>query len=160
LLVLVKGLPLAYNRDLQEDKERVFDSAETVRSCLELAAPLIAGAELRRDRIAAGLEQGYLDATALMEHLIARGVPQRSAHHAIGQLVAAAMRQDKPLAGLSLEELRAADTRLDETAYEVLGAAKAVAAMRSVGSTAPVEVARKVQEWRSRLGMGDVRANC
>ena len=155
LLVLVKGLPLAYNRDLQEDKERVFDSADTVRACLELAAPIVAGAELRRERIAAGLEEGFLDATALMEHLIARGVPQRSAHHAIGQLVATAMRQEKRLAELSLEELQAADAGLDESVYQVLGAGNAVAAMRSVGSTGPQEVARQVERWKRIL---DVQA--
>jgi argininosuccinate lyase len=153
LLVLVKGLPLAYNRDLQEDKERVFDSADTVGACLELAAPLVAGAELRRERIAAGLEEGYLDATALMEHLIAKGVPQRSAHHAIGQLVAAAMQQEKRLAELSLAELQAAHAELDEAAYEVLGAANAVAAMRSVGSTNPKEVAKQVERWKERLNV-------
>ncbi len=62
LLVLVKGLPLAYNRDLQEDKEAIFDSFDTVAACLEVAAPLVAGAELNRERIDAGIERGYLDA--------------------------------------------------------------------------------------------------
>src|SRR5262245_63406669 len=76
LLVLVKGLPLAYNRDLQEDKERLFDSVDTVATCLELAAPIVAGAELHREAIAARLDRGYLDATTLMEHLIMKGVPQ------------------------------------------------------------------------------------
>ena len=87
LLVLVKGLPLAYNRDLQEDKERLFDSVDTVAACLELAAPLVAGAELNREAIAARLDEGYLDATTLMEHLIMQGVPQRTAHEIIGKLV-------------------------------------------------------------------------
>lgn len=153
LLVLVKGLPLAYNRDLQEDKQRVFDSAETVRSCLELAAPLVAGAALRRERIASGLEDGFLDATALMEHLIAKGVPQRSAHHAIGQLVATATRQNKRLAELSLEDLRAAHSELDETVFQVLGAGNAVAVMQSEGSTGPQQVARQVERWKKKLGL-------
>jgi argininosuccinate lyase len=87
LLVLVKGLPLSYNRDLQEDKQPLFDAADTVRACLELAAPLVAAAELNRDAIAARLERGYLDATTLMEHLIMEGVPQRTAHEIIGRLV-------------------------------------------------------------------------
>ena len=78
LLVLVKGLPLAYNRDLQEDKERLFDSVDTVAACLELAAPIVAGAELNREAIARALEEGYLDATTLMEHLI---MQRRAAAH-------------------------------------------------------------------------------
>jgi argininosuccinate lyase len=85
LLVLVKGLPLAYNRDLQEDKERIFDSFDTVELCLELAAPLVAGMTLNRTAIAERLDRGHLDATTLMEWLIQRGTPQRTAHHMVGQ---------------------------------------------------------------------------
>jgi argininosuccinate lyase len=78
LLILVKGLPLAYNRDLQEDKPPLFDSFDTVRACLELAIPIVQGAELRREAILARLDKGYLDATTLMEHLILLGIPQRT----------------------------------------------------------------------------------
>ena len=88
LLVLVKGLPLAYNRDLQEDKPPLFDSFDTVRASLELAAPLVAATELNREAIAERLDRGYLDATTLMEYLIRRGVPQRTAHGLVGRLVA------------------------------------------------------------------------
>jgi argininosuccinate lyase len=151
LLVLVKGLPLAYNRDLQEDKERVFDSADTVEACLELAAAVIAGAELNRERIAERLDRGYLDATTLMEHLIRRGVPQRTAHEAIGKLVAAAMKRDVPLAGLELADFQAANPQLDASVYEVLGVDRAVAAFVSEGSTAPDEVAKQVTAWKQRL---------
>ena len=87
LLVLVKGLPLAYNRDLQEDKEPLFDAFDTVGACLELAAVVVEGATLRADRIAARLEEGFLDATTLMEHLIAQGVPLRTGHETVGKLV-------------------------------------------------------------------------
>ena len=101
LLVLVKGLPLAYNRDLQEDKPPVFDAFDTVQACLAVAAPLVAGAELLRSSIAARLERGYLDATTLMEYLIRRGVPQRTAHDISGRLVRKAIDRGVPLAGLS-----------------------------------------------------------
>ena len=86
LLVLIKGLPLAYNRDLQEDKPPLFDSVDTVAACLELADPLVAGAELNVDEISRGLDRGYLDATTLMEFMIKNGVPQRTAHHLVGQV--------------------------------------------------------------------------
>jgi argininosuccinate lyase len=151
LLVLVKGLPLAYNRDLQEDKERVFDSADTVEACLELAAAVVAGAELNRERIAERLDRGYLDATTLMEHLIRRGVPQRSAHEAIGQLVATAMKRDVPLAGLEIKDFQTAHAQLDSAVYDVLGVDRAVAAFVSEGSTAPAEVAKQVTAWKQRL---------
>src|SRR6185437_4607905 len=80
LLVLVKGLPLAYNRDLQEDKEPLFDACDTVEACLAMAAVVVDGARLRADRIAERLDEGFLDATTLMEYLILQGVPQRTAH--------------------------------------------------------------------------------
>ena len=108
LLVLVKGLPLAYNRDLQEDKPPLFDSFDTVRASLELAAPLVAGAELNRAAIAERLDRGHLDATTLMEHLIRRGVPQRTAHGLVGRLVRKALDRGVRLADLSLEEFREA----------------------------------------------------
>lgn len=151
LLVLIKSLPLAYNRDLQEDKERVFDSADTVSACLELAAAMVAGAELNREAIAARLEHGYLDATTLMEYLIGLGVPQRSAHEIIGKLVAKAMKQGVPLAQLPLTEFQEAHPALDDKVFDVLGVEKAIAAFKSVGSTAPAMVATQVNAWKKRL---------
>lgn len=155
LLVLVKGLPLAYNRDLQEDKPALFDAFDTVEACLTLAAPLVAGAQLRRAEIAERLDRGYLDATTLMEYLIRRGLPQRTAHHLVGSLVARASVQGVRLADLPLEEFRAADATLDETVYGVLGVENAVRAFVSFGSTAPEEVARQVAFWQVKLGLSD-----
>jgi argininosuccinate lyase len=153
LLVLVKGLPLAYNRDLQEDKPRVFDSADTVEACLELAAAVVTGADLNRPAIHERLERGYLDATTLMEQLIKRGVPQRTAHEIIGKLVASAMKRDVPLSKLELAEFQAAHPSLDESLYEVLGVEAAVRAFTSEGSTAPSEVANQIELWKQRLKM-------
>jgi len=153
LLVLIKGLPLAYNRDLQEDKERVFDSADTVSACLELAAAVVAGAELNREAIGARLEYGYLDATTLMEYLIGKEVPQRSAHEIIGKLVGKAMKQGVPLAKLPLEDFQRAHDALDEEVFDILGVKQAVAAFKSVGSTAPAMVAEQVTLWKKRLNM-------
>jgi argininosuccinate lyase len=151
LLVLVKGLPLAYNRDLQEDKERLFDSVDTVAACLELAAPIVAGAELKRDQIAARLNEGYLDATTLMEHLIVKGVPQRTAHEIIGRLVSAAMKRGVPLAGLPVEEFRSAHASLDDSIFDVLGVDRAIEAFSSYGSTNPEQVEHQLADWRDRL---------
>ncbi len=153
LLVLVKGLPLAYNRDLQEDKPALFDAVDTVTSCLELAAPMVAGAELQRESIAARLDRGYLDATTLMEYLIKCGVPHRNAHHLVGDLVRQATDRDVPLAGLPAEVYDAAHAGLSEHVYDVLGVDKAVAAFCSYGSTAPHEVAKQVTLWRERLSI-------
>ena len=151
LLVLVKGLPLAYNRDLQEDKEALFDSFDTIEASLDIAAPLVRSAELNRESITARLEYGYLDATTLMEYLIRGGMPQRTAHHVSGSLVAEAMSRGVRLSELPLEDFRGAARDLSEDIYRILGAANAVEAFTSYGSTAPEEVERQIQRWRSRL---------
>jgi argininosuccinate lyase len=151
LLVLVKGLPLAYNRDLQEDKEPLFDAARTVRHSLALAAPLVAGAELNRENIASKLDRGYLDATTLMEHLIMQGVPQRTAHEIIAKLVKSAMKRSIPLAELPLAEFQSAHPALDKQVFEFLGAEHAVAAFTSYGSTNPSQVAHQLSNWQTKL---------
>jgi len=153
LLVLVRGLPLAYNRDLQEDKPRVFDAFDTVLACVELAAPLVQGAELRRESIEARLEQGFLDATSLMEHMISQGIPQRSAHGLVGQLVRLALDRGATLAELSLEDYRTIEPKLDQRVYQVLGAKQAVSAFVSYGSTSPKQVATQLAAWKTRLEM-------
>ncbi len=152
LLVLIKGLPLAYNRDLQEDKPPIFDSFDSVKASLELAAPLVAGAELNRRAIAEGLDRGHLDATALMEYLIRRGVPQRTAHGMVGALVRKALDRGQRLSDLSIGDFREVHAELDESVYEVLGARQAVEAMQSYGSTAPEQVGKRVEHWEQRLG--------
>jgi argininosuccinate lyase len=152
LLVLVKGLPLAYNRDLQEDKEPLFDAFDTVEACLDLAAVVVEGARLRNDRIGARLDEGYLDATTLMEYLIQKGVPQRSAHEVIGHLVATCERQGLTrLADLPDEEFSRAHPSLDHGAKAVLGVSNAVKAFRSYGSTAPAEVEKQLARWKEKL---------
>ena len=153
LLVLIKGLPLAYNRDLQEDKPALFDSFDTVELCLELAAPLVAGAELNRQAIAEKLDRGHLDATALMEYLIRRGIPQRKGHHLVGELVRQARELGVRLADLPLEVFRQAEPTLDESVYDVLGVESAVRAYQSYGSSAPSEVRKQIDRWKKELGL-------
>ncbi|MDA7977349.1 MAG: argininosuccinate lyase [Pirellulales bacterium] len=151
LLMLVKGLPLAYNRDLQEDKPPVFDAFDTVLDSLELAAPLVRGAALKPESIAARLDEGYLDATTLMEFLIAQGIPQRTAHHQVGALVRQAMAAQVRLANLPLADFQAIDPSIDEAVYQALGAKNAAAAFVSTGSGSPAEVGKQAALWRERL---------
>jgi argininosuccinate lyase len=126
LLVLVKGLPLAYNRDLQEDKEPLFNAFDTVEACLTLATVVVDGASLKVERIAERLEEGFLDATTLMELLIERGVPQRTAHDVIGRLVGTCERRGlKRLADLSDADLADAHPKLDPEVRARLGVANA-----------------------------------
>jgi argininosuccinate lyase len=110
---------------------------------------------LKREAIAKRLDRGYLDATTLMEYLIRRGVPQRTAHHLVGSLVARAMAQGVRLSDLPLDDFRAADAALDEDVFTVLGVENAIRAFASDGSTAPQAVARQVAHWRVKLGLSD-----
>jgi len=151
LLMLVKGLPLAYNRDLQEDKVALFDAHDTVAASLELAAPLIRESRFRHESIKARLEDGYLDATTLMELFVAQGVPMRSAHEAVGKLVRLCEERGCRLADLPPEAYESVRPGLGSKVYNVLGVTNALAAFQSVGSTAPAEVCRQIQEWRKKL---------
>jgi argininosuccinate lyase len=153
LFMLVKGLPLAYNRDLQEDKLPIFDALDTVTACLRLMPAIVAGATLNRDRIAARLEEGFLDATSLMEYLILRGVPMRTGHETVGKLVSLAESRGCRLADLSLDELQAACDAVDATVSSVLGTANAVSRLQSFGSGGREPVRQQLAAWRARLGL-------
>ena len=151
LQILTKGLPLAYNRDLQEDKLALFAAFDTTAACLELAEPLAAQAELQRDRIAARLEEGFLDATMLMEYLIGKGVPMRTAHETVGKLVALCDSRKCRLCDLPLADLQSACDRITADVSQVLGTANAVAALRSFGSGGHQPVLAQIQFWKEKL---------
>jgi argininosuccinate lyase len=151
LLMLIKGLPLAYNRDLQEDKEALFDAFDTVENSLALAAALVRETRFRTEAISARLEDGYLDATTLMEFLVLQGVPLRSAHEAVGKLVRLCEEKRCRLAQLPAEVYDSIRPGLGSEVYNVLGVHNALAAFRSHGSTAPSEVDKQIANWRERL---------
>jgi argininosuccinate lyase len=151
LQMLVKGLPLAYNRDLQEDKLALFEAHDTVSACLELAAALVAETRFNQERIAAQLDDGFLDATTLMEFFIRKGVPMRAAHEAVGKLVRRCEEQKCRLADLPASEFDAIGPGLGAEVQEVLGVGKALGAFRSFGSTAPTEVQGQMAIWKQRL---------
>jgi len=152
LLVLLKGLPLAYNRDLQEDKPPLFDAFDTVIACLELAVPIVRGSVLQVESISKRLDQGYLDATALMEAIMMQGVPQRTAHHKVGALVAMAKEQNKTLSQLSDDDFRKVDSGFDGAILrKSLGVDGAVASYRSYGSSGPDFVTDQIASWKKKL---------
>ena len=151
ILILIKSLPMAYNRDLQEDKLAMFDAFDTVKACLELTPSIVAGAQLQQERIAARLEDGFLDATALMEYLIKKGVPMRTGHGTVGQLVAKCEAADCRLKDLSLEDLQQACDLIEADVYEVLGTENAMRALQSFGSGGAERVAERVADWQANI---------
>lgn len=152
IFLLLKGLPMAYNRDLQEDKLAAFAAFDVTRSCLELAPSIVRNARLNRERIRARINEGFLDATALMEYLIQRGVPMRTGHEIVGRLVALCESRQCGLSDLPLPELQAASPLIDDSVRHVLGADNAVAALTSFGSGGHARVREQLDIWRERLG--------
>lgn len=151
LLVLLKGLPMAYNRDLQEDKPAIFDSFDTVSRTLSVAAPLVAKAKLKRERIAERLENGFLDATSLMECLIANGLPMRTAHETVGGLVRECESRNCRLVDLPADRLEKLLPGKSSVVAEVLGVQNALRAFCSYGSTAPSQVEQQLADWQARI---------
>jgi argininosuccinate lyase len=155
LMVLVKGLPLAYNRDLQEDKPAAFAAYDTVLACVEIAAPLIEQTRFNRESIASRLHTGFLDATTVMELLVKEGIPLRTAHETVGNLVRLCEEKQCGLKDLPKEAYDAVRPGLSQRVYPVLGVEQALQAFCSVGSTGPNAVQAQLDAWRERLGKLD-----
>eukprot|EP00245_Coleochaete_scutata_P005992 TRINITY_DN2007_c0_g3_i1.p1 TRINITY_DN2007_c0_g3~~TRINITY_DN2007_c0_g3_i1.p1 ORF type:complete len:250 (+),score=41.89 TRINITY_DN2007_c0_g3_i1:63-752(+) len=153
LLVLCKGLPSAYNRDLQEDKEPLFDSVETVEAILEVTAEFAQNIVFNRERLARSLNAGHLDATTLADYLVYKGMPFRSAHDVVGRAVALAVSKRQELGELSLLEFQAIDSIFQEDVYTFLGVENSVAKFRSFGSTGAECVAEQMLFWKETLGL-------
>ncbi len=151
LLILIKSLPMAYNRDLQEDKLAMFTAYDALHASLELTPSIIAGAELRLDVIASRIEDGFLDATALMEYMIKKGVPMRTGHATVGRLVSHCEARGCRLSDLPLSELKEVCSLIEEDVAQVLGTRNALNALQSYGSGGPVSVNARVAEWKQRL---------
>jgi argininosuccinate lyase len=151
LMVMLKGLPLAYNRDLQEDKAPVFDAFDTVHDCLAVLSGAIASATFDKRRMADALQTGFLDATEVADWLALRGVPFREAHHVAGKLVQQAVQQGKTLSQLPLETYQAAHDAFDDTVFRALDMETAIERRDVPGGPARGRVAAAIAELRGRL---------
>jgi argininosuccinate lyase len=151
LLTLLKGLPMTYNRDLQEDKERLFDTADTIRDAVRLFAAMIEHTRVNRAACRAAASDPALLATDLADYLVRKGLPFRQAHHAVGALVALAERLRKPLDKLSLAELRSVEAKFTADALKVFDLGQAMARRRLTGSPGTREVAKQLARWRKLL---------
>ena len=151
LLTVMKGLPLAYNKDMQEDKDGVFDAVATLRACLTLQAEMLPRLEVHAARMRAAAADAYSNATDLADYLARKGVPFRDAHEVVGRLVATALERGVPLEALPLEAMRALDERIDEDVYRALALETVVAGRTSFGGTAPNAVRARIAELRERL---------
>lgn len=150
-LMMLKGLPLAYNRDLQEDKEALFDAVDTATAALEQIPVLLQGITVHAERMRAAAAQGYTLATDLADYLTRKGLPFREAHHLTGQIVAYAVEQGKPLEDLSLEELRRVAPAVEEDVRRHLTLDASLHQRSALGGTAPARVKEQLARARARL---------
>lgn len=151
LLMLLKSQPLAYNKDNQEDKEPLFDCADTTRDCVALFAPLVAAMTVKPENMRRMLELGYPTATELADELVRRGMPFRDAHAAVSAMVREAEEKNLPLEALTLEQARKHAPLVDEAALAALKAETAVARRAHIGGTAPQEVRAQIAKRRTAL---------
>jgi argininosuccinate lyase len=150
LLTIMKGLPLAYNRDLQEDKLPLFDTVDTVKASIKMMSEIVAGMKVRRERMQRAVEDGFMNATDVADYLAERGVPFRVAHGVAGRIVQFCLAKNKRIDDLSLDEFKRFSAKFDKSVYGYLKAEAVVARRRALGGTARQNVMRRLKELRVR----------
>ena len=153
LFTVMKGLPLAYSKDMQEDKEQVFDAADALMLSLAAMEGMVSDMAANTDALRAAASSGFSTATDLADWLVREaGLPFRDAHHVTGALVALAEKQGVDLPDLTLDEMKSAHSAITEAVYDVLGVDNSVKSRTSYGGTAPDNVRAMVEVWKERLG--------
>ncbi len=151
LLTVLKGLPLAYNKDMQEDKEAVFDAFDTVDACLGIAAPMIADMKVIKENLAAAAARGFINATDLADYMVKKGLPFRSAYKTVGQIVARCINMGTVLDALPLETYKEFDPVFDEELYDAINMANCMSRRLSEGGAAPKSVLAQVKLLKKEL---------
>ncbi len=151
LLATLKGLPLAYNKDMQEDKEALFDTVDTVSASLEVTATVLRNVRVREDEARRAATRGYMNATELADYLARKGLPFREAHDVVGRLVLLAIEREVELQDLSLEEMRSFSPLIAEDVYESLSLEQTLSTKSQAGGTARERVAEAIRAARVRL---------
>ncbi|MBN1816611.1 MAG: argininosuccinate lyase [Sedimentisphaerales bacterium] len=152
ILTILKAQPSTYNRDLQEDKIHVFQAADTIDLSLDMTAAIVNGTRFNTARIAAGMDRGFLEATALAEYLVRKGVPFREAHGIVGALVAQCEKEDKRLTDLTVEQFRMVCDKIEADVADVLDQARVVTQYKTEGAASPAQTAEQVAYWMRKLG--------
>lgn len=151
MMMTLKGLPLAYNKDMQEDKEGLFDALDTWLDCLHMSVLVLDGLQIKRPRCQEAAEQGYANSTELADYLVAKGVPFREAHHIVGEVVVAAIGQGVALEALSLAQLQQFSAVIGEDVYPILALQSCLDKRNAQGGVSPQQVARAIGDAKQRL---------
>ena len=155
LLTVMKGIPLAYNKDMQEDKEAVFDAVDTAKICLELFASMLETATFRTQTLREAVSKGFINATDCADYMVKKGLPFRSAYKVVGTLVAYCIQNHKTLETLTLEEYKAADPIFENDVYAAIDPDTCVAGRACYGGPAPQSVIKQIEELRNILTKAD-----
>ncbi len=156
MMMTVKALPLAYNKDMQEDKEGLFDALDTWNDCIEMAALCFDGIKVNKERTLEAAKQGYANATELADYLVAKGIPFREAHHIVGVAVVGAIAKGCALEELSIAELKEFSDVIEEDVYKILTIESCLEKRSALGGVSPVQVAHAVDQAQVRLGKHDL----
>ncbi|MEH0667837.1 argininosuccinate lyase [Vibrio scophthalmi] len=151
MMMTVKALPLAYNKDMQEDKEGLFDALDTWNDCMEMAALCFDGIKVNGERTLEAAKQGYANATELADYLVAKGIPFREAHHIVGVAVVGAIEKGCALEELSLDELKAFSVVIENDVYDILTIESCLEKRSALGGVSPKQVAYAVEQAEGRL---------
>jgi argininosuccinate lyase len=151
LLTLMKGLPLSYNRDMQEDKEPLFDTADTVRATLTILSEMLGGVTFNINKMESSAGAAYSTATDIAEYLVRRGVPFRQAHEVTGKIVRYAMDKGKTLTELTPEEYSSYSPLIESDIYTCVDARTSIRTRNSFGGTSPEMVKEQIMRFRKRL---------
>ncbi|MBE3713829.1 argininosuccinate lyase [Vibrio parahaemolyticus] len=158
MMMTVKALPLAYNKDMQEDKEGLFDALDTWNDCMEMAALCFDGIKVNGERTLEAAKQGYANATELADYLVAKGIPFREAHHIVGVAVVGAIAKGCALEELSLQELQEFSDVIDNDVYDILTIESCLEKRSALGGVSPKQVAYAVDQADKRLAQRDSSA--
>ena len=150
MLITVKGLPLAYNKDMQEDKEGIFDALDTWHDCLDMAALVLEDIKVNSEKTKEAALKGYSNATELADYLVAKGIPFRDSHHIVGAAVVYAIQQQKALEDLSLEEFKQFNTAIGDDVYPILSLQSCLDQRNAKGGVAPQRVAQAIAAAKVR----------
>ncbi|MBI5886594.1 MAG: argininosuccinate lyase [Deltaproteobacteria bacterium] len=154
ILSVMKALPLAYNKDMQEDKEPLFDTVDTVKAVLRIYPPMLASMRVRKDEMRSACETGFLNATDAADYLVKKGLPFRDAHHVAGRLVAYCIKKGKTLGALELVEWRGFSKLFGPDITKAVSIETSVAARRIHGGTSPANVKKRLKEVMAELKKG------
>ena len=146
MLTVLKGLPLAYNKDMQEDKEAVFGAIDTVKQCLEVFTPMFATMTLRRDNMRKAASRGFINATDCADYLTKKGVPFRDAYKTVGRLVNQCIKADETLETMTMRDFAAISNKFGDDVYDALDLRTCVAERKVIGGPAPQEVTRQIDK--------------